>query len=215
MQQVLLIIGLLILHLYANPTTFDSTFIGTESYLWGIKLQGATGEKGDTGSGSNIVVKKDGVTIGTLTDTIDILGGVPVVDEGGNVTSIEIGNYAHATGITQMPSGQITNYTESGGGSVDLDNYNLGTSNVHFIDPGAHDRDFTGMVAPPAGVNRIVAIINSGTNKKLKFKDNDSASTAANRILLADGSDFDLNKGASVQYIYNHSVNRWTTYSYY
>ena len=202
-------------HETSNPSTWDSTFIGSESYFWGIKLQGVKGEKGDTGTGSNIVVKKDGVTIGTLTDIIDILGGVPVVDEGGNVTSIEIGNYAHATGITQMPSSQITNSTETGGGAVDIDNYNLGTSNVHFIDPDAHDRDFTGMVAPPAGVNRIVAIINSGTDKKLKFKDNDSASTAANRMLLADESDFDLNKGGSAQFIYNHDINRWTTYSYY
>jgi hypothetical protein len=202
-------------HEASNPSTWASTFIGSDSYFWGIKLQGATGDKGDTGTGSNIVVKKDGITIGTLTDTIDILGGVPVTDEGGNVTSIEIGNYAHATGITQMPSNQITYYTETGGGSVDIDNYDLGTSNVHFIDPDAHDRDFTGMVAPPAGVNRIVVIINSGTDKKLKFKNNDSASTAANRMLLADESDFDLNKGASVQYIYNHDVSRWTTYSYY
>jgi hypothetical protein len=199
----------------SNPGTFDGTLIGDESNFWGVKLQGEKGEKGDTGTGSNIVVKKDGVTIGTLTDTIDILGGVPVVDEGGNVTSIEIGNYAHATGITQMPDSQITRYTETGGGPVDIDNYDLGMSNVHFIDPGAHDRDFTGMVAPLAGVNRIVTIINSGTNKKLKFKDNDSASTSANRMLLADTSDFDLAKGASAQFIYNHDVNRWTTNSYY
>jgi len=154
----------------SNPVTFDGTLIGDESNFWGVKLQGTKGEKGDTGTGSNIVVKKDGVTIGTLTDAIDILGGVPVVDEGGNVTSIEIGNYAHATGITQMPDSQITRYTETGGGAVEIDNYDLGTSNVHFIDPDAHDRDFTGMIAPSAGVNRIVTIINSGTNKKLKFK---------------------------------------------
>jgi hypothetical protein len=199
----------------SNPGTFDGTLIGDESNFWGVKLQGTTGAAGATGAGSNIVVKKDGITIGTLTDTIDILGGVPVTDEGGNVTSIEIGNYAHATGITQMPSDQITYYTETGGGSVDIDNYDLGTSNVHFINPGSHDRDFTGMVAPAAGVNRIVTIINSGTDKKLKFKDNDPASTAANRILNADESDFDLNKGASAQFIYNHDVDRWTTYSYY
>lgn len=208
-------IELQISHEASNPSTWDSTFIGSESYFWGIKLQGAKGEKGNTGSGSNIVLEKDGLTVGTVTETIDILGGVPVVDEGGNVTSIEIGNYAHATGITQMPSSQITNYTETGGGSVDIDNYDLGTSNVHFINPGAHDRDFTGMVAPPAGVNRIVTIINSGTDKKLKFKDNDSASTAANRMLLADESDFDLPQGGSAQFIYHHPSSRWTTYSYY
>jgi len=202
-------------HETSNPSTWDSTFIGSESYFWGIKLQGVKGEKGDTGTGSNIILKKDGVTVGTVTETIDILGGVPVVDEGGNVTSIEIGNYAYATGITQMPSSQITNYTETGGGAVDIDNYDLGTSNVHFIDPGSHDRDFTGMIAPPAGVNRIVTIINAGTDKKLKPKDNDSASTAANRMLLADESDFDLPQGGSFQMIYNHNVSRWTTYSYY
>ena len=78
-----------------------------------------------------------------------------------------------------------------------------------------HDRDFTGMVAPAAGVNRIVTIINSGTNKKLKFKDNDSGSSTSNRMLLADESDFDLPKGGSLQMIYNHDDNRWATYSYY
>jgi hypothetical protein len=124
-------------------------------------------------------------------------------------------DYANQIGITQIPDAQITNYTESGGGSVDIDNYNLGTSNVHFVNPGAHDRDFSGMVAPAAGVNRIVTIVNSGTNKKLKFKDNDSASTAANRMLLADQSDFDLPRGGSAQFIYHHPSSRWITYTYY
>ena len=219
-------------HEDSNPTTFDSTFIGSESYFWGVRLQGAQGEKGDAGSGSNIVVKKNGVTIGTVTETINFLSTLAVTDSGSNTTEVTIADmlksvydptgvnadafdYANQIGITQIPDAQITNYTESGGGSVDIDNYNLGTSNVHFIDPGAHDRDFSGMVAPSAGVNRIVTIINSGTNKKLKFKDNDSASTAANRMLLADQSDFDLPRGGSAQFIYHHPSSRWITYTYY
>ena len=75
----------------SNPT-FDSTFIGTESYLWGVKLQGATGEKGDTGAGSNIVIQENDSTIGTVTDTLNFEGsGVSsVVDEGGNKTTVTI-----------------------------------------------------------------------------------------------------------------------------
>jgi len=127
----------------------------------------------------------------------------------------DVFDYTNQIGLTQMPTTQIREYTESGRGSVDFDDYDATTYNVHFIDPGAHDRDFTGVVAPSAGVNRIVVIINYGTNKKLKFKHNDSGSAAANRIMLADDSDFDLNKGASIQLIYNHTENRWYTYTYY
>jgi len=79
-------------HEDANPTTFDSTFIGTESYLWGIKLQGATGEKGDTGAGSNIIIQDNDSTVGTVTDTLNFEGsGVSsVVDEGANKTTVTI-----------------------------------------------------------------------------------------------------------------------------
>jgi hypothetical protein len=199
-------------HDIGNSNTYVSTFVGTESSFWGIKLEGSKGEKGDTGSGSNIILTKDGLTVGTVTETIDILGGVPVVDEGGNITSIEIGNYADATGITQMPTSQIREVSITSG---DIDNYNPSTFNVHFINPGSSDRDFTGILAPPSGVNRIITIINSGTGGNLKFKDNDSGSSAVNRMLLADQSDFDLTRGASVQLIYNHSSNRWLTYTYY
>jgi len=201
-------------HELANPLTFTSTFIGSESSLWGIKLQGSKGDKGDTGTGSNIIVKKDGVTIGTVTDTIDILGAVPVVDEGGNVTSIEIGNWAHTSGIYQIPDAQISRTTIIGGGAVDIDDYDPGNFNLHFIDPGSNDRDFTGIVAPSAGVNRIVMIINTGTNQ-LKFKHEDSASTASNRLALADDSDFDLGPNGSVQFIYDHVKDRYVTYTYY
>jgi hypothetical protein len=177
-----------------------------------VNLQGTKGEKGDSGTGSNILIKKNGVTIGTVTDTIDILGGVPVVDEGGNVTSVEIGNYADATGIRQMPTSQIREVSITTGS---IDNYNISTYNVIFINPGSSDRPFSGMVAPPAGQNRIVTIINSGTNGKIKFENNNSSSIAANRMLLADNNNFDLPRGGSVQFIYKHSSSRWITYTYY
>ena len=72
-------------------------------------------------------------------------------------------------GLTQEHDSQIQRYTESGGASVEFDDYDAGSYNVLFLDPGSHDRDFTGIVAPATGVNRIIKIVNVGTNKKLKL----------------------------------------------
>ncbi len=125
-------------------------------------------------------------------------------------------SYANQIGLTQMPTAQIMRYTESGGGSVEFDDFDAGTYNILFLDPDAHDRDFTGIVAPAAGVNRMITIINSGTNKKLKFKDNDTAdSAAANCFYLPERANFDLTKGGSYQVIYDHNVSRWASLSYY
>lgn len=125
-------------------------------------------------------------------------------------------SYANQIGLTQMPTAQIMRYTESGGGSVEFDDFDAGTYNILFLDPDAHDRDFTGIIAPAAGVNRMITIINSGTNKKLKFKDNDTADSAAvNCFYLPERANFDLTKGSSFQVIYDHNVSRWASLSYY
>jgi hypothetical protein len=202
----------------AGTPAYTAVFQGDESSFSIINLTGVKGDTGATGTGSNIIVQKDDGTIGTVTDTLNFEGAAVTsgVDEGGNKTTINFNlDRANFEGLTQMPTSQIREYTESGGGSVDIDDYDPTTYNVHFIDPGAHDRDFTGIVAPAAGVNRIIVIINSGTNKKLKFKDNDAASTAGNRFLLPDGADFDLEKKGSVQFIYSHTASSWVSYTYY
>jgi len=199
-------------HESSNNVSWSSTFIGDESSFSAIKLQGTKGQKGDPGTGSNILVKKNGVTIGTVTDAIDIIGAVPVIDEGGNLTSIEIGNYAHATGITQIPSSQIDTISITSGS---INNYNLGNYNLIFLNPGNSDRFFTGMVAPPSGQNRIITIINSGNNAKIKFEHNNSGSVAANRLLCGDFNNLDLPRGGAVSWIYKHSSNRWIIYNYY
>ena len=77
-----------------NPATFDGTLIGDESNFWAIKLQGAKGDKGDTGTGSNIVIQKDDSTVGTVTETLNFEGsGVEsAIDEGSNKTTVTIIN---------------------------------------------------------------------------------------------------------------------------
>jgi len=206
-------IELVLTHESSNPTTFTSTFIGTDSSFWGIKLQGSKGEKGDTGSGSTVDVEKNSVSVGSAT-VLDFQGNMPVTESSGQV-SVEIGNYAHSSGITQMPDSQILRYTETGGAAVEFHDFDPGSANALFLNPGTQDRDFTGIVAPASGVNRIIFIVNTGTNKKLKFKDNDNGSVASNRFLLPDGADFDLVKKGSVQFVYDHNVNRWVSWSYY
>jgi len=53
-----------------------------------IKLKGVKGDKGEHGSGSNIIVQKGGTTIGSVTQTLNIEGDVVVTDEGLNETKI-------------------------------------------------------------------------------------------------------------------------------
>ena len=205
----------------ASPTSpsvgINQAGAGSDGYLdstdWNTfnnKGDGVVTTLTTSGSGAATLVG-DTLNIPTPTGTGDMLAST--YDPTG--VAADVYDYSNQIGLTQMPSAQITTYTESGGGSVEIDNYDLSTYNVHYIDPGAHDRDFTGMVAPSAGVQRIVVIINVGTNKKLKFKDNDGDSDAANRLLLSDTDDFDLYEGGSVQFIYNHTTSRWHTYTYY
>jgi hypothetical protein len=53
--------------------------------------KGAKGDKGDTGSGSNILVAKDGTTVGTVSDKINFVGeGYTVTDAGNNETNVNI-----------------------------------------------------------------------------------------------------------------------------
>ena len=75
----------------SNPGTFDGTLIGDESNFWGVKLQGVKGETGSTGSGANIIVQKDDVTVGTNTDTLNFEGNITSNDDGGGKTTLTIG----------------------------------------------------------------------------------------------------------------------------
>ena len=61
--------------------------------------KGAAGEKGDTGAGSNIVVQKDDVTVGTVTDELNFEGAgvTSVVDDGSNKTTVTIGGGAYGS----------------------------------------------------------------------------------------------------------------------
>lgn len=88
------------------------------------------------------------------------------------------------------------------------------TSNVTMVRQriDANNREITGLVAPAAGVNRIVYINNlwvSGGTDDIKFMENDSGSTAANRFLLRDNADKSIKPNETAGFWYDHTSARW------
>ena len=99
---------------------------------------------------------------------------------------------------------------------ADQDDYNpTGFSTCNMIRQDINgDRVITGFVAPSAGVNRIFAINNLSTSDRIKFKNNDSGSVAANRLLLRDnGPDKSLRENETAIFWYDHTSLRWRPYN--
>jgi len=98
-----------------------------------------------------------------------------------------------------------------------VDNYNptgFSTCSIIRQDINANNREITGFVAPAVGVNRIIAVcnINSGV-LDIKFKENDSSSVAANRILLRDNADKSIKANETAIFWYDHTSTRWRPYN--
>lgn len=75
------------------------------------------------------------------------------------------------------------------------------------------DRVITGFAAPSAGVNRILYICNIATgNDHIKFKNNDSSSAAANRLLMRDNAEKQLRENETAAFWYDHTSQRWRPY---
>jgi len=122
-------------------------------------------------------------------------------------------DYANATGITQITDFIITPPTLTG----NVNDYNptgFSTCNMIRQDINANNREITGFAAPPAGVNRIItwSNINSGVFD-IKFKENDSGSVAANRILLRDNADKSIKANETAIFWYDHVSTRWRPYN--
>lgn len=99
---------------------------------------------------------------------------------------------------------------------ADQDDYNpTGFSTCQMIRQDINgDRVITGFVAPPAGVDRIFAITNLSTSDSIKFKNNDSSSAAANRLLLRDaGPDKSIKEQETAIFWYDHTSSRWRPYN--
>lgn len=118
--------------------------------------------------------------------------------------------YENFKGVLQIIPSIITPSTLI----ADQDDYNptgFSTANMMRLNLSG-DRVVTGFEAPPVGVDRIFYFQNI-SNSKLKLKNNDSSSTAANRILNKDYGEKTFKKGEGGAYWYDHTSSRWRPYT--
>lgn len=99
---------------YVCHTNTTNSQIPTDTNYWNILAK-----KGDDGSGSSIIVKKDGTTIGTTTEKINFTGNVTATDSGSLETLVNINYLDVESGGTSINSSTDTiNYIGNGVESV-------------------------------------------------------------------------------------------------
>ena len=196
-----------------------------------FNVSGGSGEVNDglnVGAGNGIFKQKSGLNLEFK--TLISGGGLSIANNANDLTisatggggdmlkatydptnvGADVYDYANALGITQV-TGAIVRINVT----ANEDNYNpagFGTTNLLELNPTGSDRDITGFVAPAVGVARIISVINISNNLKIKFKNNDSSSAAANRLLLKDHGDKDLKKQNGCRFYYDHIDNRWRVF---
>jgi hypothetical protein len=114
-------------------------------------------------------------------------------------------DYENAIGITQITGTELSETL-----TWNTHNFNptgFDTCNYLRLDMSS-DRELTGFIAPAAGIDRIIRGVNV-SDKKIKFQNNDSGSTAANRLLLKEYANKDCKKGEAFAFKYDHISNRW------
>ena len=126
-------------------------------------------------------------------------------------------DYANSIGVTQVTDNIISPVILTANQN-DYDPIGFDDANVirqDFTDPaGGAKREITGFKAPPVGVNRIISIVNINASDDLRFKHNDSASIAANRILLRGNNNRkDIMENEMARFWYDHISLRWRPYT--
>lgn len=122
---------------------------------------------------------------------------------------LDVYNKANETGIEQITGNIITPPSLT----VTTNDYNptgFATANMIRLDVDANGRQLTGLLAPAAGVNRIVFInnINAGS-LDLRLIHNSALSAASNRILLRDGGGRSVKPNQTAALWYDHTSQRW------
>ena len=83
----------------------------------------------------------------------------------------------------------------------------LTNGNYLWLNPTSPNKSVTGIMAPAAGVNQVLFVLNTSSNRKTTLKHNDANSDAANRFLFKVDIDLEENEGAVL--VYCHVNQRW------
>jgi len=109
---------------------------------------GATGATGATGAGANIIVQKDDVTVGTVTDTLNFEGsGVStVVDEGSDKTTVTITGGGSVAQLFDFGSNEVMYPTNMSGTASSRNGHSIidfdDTDNEEVIFEGVMSNDY-------------------------------------------------------------------------
>ena len=169
--------------------------------------QSALDGKKDDFSENTAFNKNFGTTAGTVLEGNTFVGGGDMLKSTYDPTGVDADafNYENAIGITQITGTELTETLT--GNTHNFNPTGFGACNYLRLDMSS-DRELTGFIAPPAGVDRIIRGVNI-SDKKIKFQNNDSGSTAANRLLLKEYANKDCKKGEAFAFKYDHISNRW------
>jgi hypothetical protein len=146
-----------------------------------------------------------------LINSDDVLLNVNGADLNKN-KSLAFLNLDLGAAITTSLSGLISLDGVVGPVNFDTDQHNFTTagldnSNFLWLNPTAPNKSITGIVAPIAGINQVLFLLNTNPTYKFTLKNNDANSSAANRFMFKGNLDLDGNNGAVL--VYSHADQRW------
>ncbi len=122
-------------------------------------------------------------------------------EDSNNKKRASLGNILDTTPVQEddVLSGTENNYALN----------DLNSADVLRVTLSGGDVDLTGIVAPSPSENKILLIENADTSDILKIQHNDGGSTAANRFLCPDNSEFQVTRNSAVSISYDPTSSRW------
>jgi len=195
----------------ANDTTagyLEDKIVGTASNISITTLN----DGGDEDSKIDLI--NTAVTPGTYTNTdltVDANGRITAASDGsgggGGTDDIAISQGFHVQNVLTAAT-LTSNADDWNPTGFDAD------TDMIRVDVNQNNRAISGVIAPAAGVNRILAIknINTGSDD-LRFEHNNGGSTAANRFLCRDNLNKSIKPNETALWFYDHLVSRWSPYN--
>lgn len=99
----------------------------------------------------------------------------------------------------------------------DVHDYNptgFSTCNMIRQSIDSNGKKITGFPAPAAGVHRIIAVNNiSSSGRDIRFEDQDSNSSSANRLYLRDNGARTIRPNETAMFWYDHTSSGWRSYN--
>ena len=143
------------------------------------------------------------------------------VDSKGRVVSISDGNGGGNANISDIAISQgnlIQSVLNAPNLTSNINNWNPtgfdANTDLIRVDVNSNNIAITGIVAPLAGVNRILGVKNINTTSlDIRFSHNNNGSIAENRFLCRDNTNKSIKPNEMALWFYDHIIQRWTPFN--